>query len=88
MGYSEDIEKLSKTAMFHCYSCGYVLLRKSVDHMGVVGTKCTNPGCRKVNYFIYTNGRFRLLTRKLLDIVDEKEFLPYDKSDILKLTVR
>lgn len=84
----EDIEKLSQGVVLHCYNCGFVLLRKSVDHMGVVGTKCINPSCRKISYFIYTKGGFRLLTRKLLETVKDDEFLPYNKSDILKLTVR
>jgi hypothetical protein len=87
MGCPKDVEKLCSNVTFHCPNCGYILLHKSVDHMGVVGTKCVNSHCRKVSNFIYTKGRFKLLTRKLLNTLDEGEFLPYSKSDILKLTV-
>lgn len=88
MDSNSDIGRLTSDTTFHCYNCGFILLRKSVDHMGIVGAKCTNAKCRQVNYFIFTKGRFRLLTHKFLDLIDEKELLPYTKSDILKLVVK
>lgn len=88
MGKVEDLDKLCLTVTLHCYNCGHVLLRKSVGYMDVVQAKCVNPGCRRVNYFIFTKGRLRLITRKLLGLIDEKELWPYSKSDILKIAVK
>lgn len=78
-----ELSVLIKKTKFHCFKCGFVLIKVWSENYKIVSGKCPNSKCHIVSHFLYVGNRFKLVTQNMINKLDSNSIQPYTKQELL-----